>query len=574
MKVLRKLIKYPLKHKRRIIIVFLLLIINSLIGLSTPYLFKRLIDDVLIAREIQGIYIILAILLGLGILSAIVNYYYNNSYRFISNLIVCDLRSDVFSHLINLSYSFYNDKRKGEIIQRLNNEINRINNFISGGTFTLLSSLFTLIGIYIAIALLNFKLFIITISVLPLHYYIARHFQPKIRSTLEKVRKKESSILSFFLEVFENLKIVQINNRYKYENMRLFNLQKDYIKLDVKSVRIGSYASSLAILIGSVTPLLIFGIGANDVVKGIMSVGSLVAFMQYYTRSLQPFRNIMGLYLEYNRIMVSTKRVFEFMEHPSQFINTNDIKIDFKNSISFNNVSFRYKNRNILNDLNIEFKKGGKYALVGSSGNGKSTVINLLCRFFKPEKGNISIDGVDINDIDIRNYTSKISLITQDYFLFNKSIIDNIKYGNLKASFEEIEEISKHVDLYQDIKKFENGFQTFLGDSAVNISGGQKQRIAIARGLIKDAEIIILDEATSELSSDSERHILDNLIKYYKDRTIIIISHRVTSIKDMDQIFLIDKGKVIEQGSHQELVEKKKHYYELFYEQLSTELVI
>jgi ABC-type multidrug transport system fused ATPase/permease subunit len=363
--------------------------------------------------------------------------------------------------------------------------------------------------------------------------------------------------------------LIKVYNKYDYENNKLTSKIKGWIHLNLGVVILSSSTKSLSTFFISFTPILIFYWGGGMVMKEVLTIGSLVAFIQYLNRLYDPLRDLMSMYIDIVRASVSMKRVVEFYDL-SQELGGCDKKQEFKirNSIEFKGVSFSYDSNLVLNQLNLEFKAGKTYAVVGSSGCGKSTIINLLCRFYEKETGQIYIDEQPIEHIDINTLRNKIALITQDNQLFHDTIWENIRYGSDEATDHEIKESTKVTGIYEHIICIDDKFDSVVGDNGTKLSGGQKQRIAIARALLKKVDVIILDEATSALDSESEKQIFDKLCTIYKGKIMILVSHRLSAIKEVDEIICMDKGLVIELGSHETLIGVKGFYYSLFKNQI------
>jgi ABC-type multidrug transport system fused ATPase/permease subunit len=314
-------------------------------------------------------------------------------------------------------------------------------------------------------------------------------------------------------------------------------------------------------------PLMIFGVGGKQVMAGAMTVGSLVAFIQYMNRIFDPFRDLMGFYFDAIRASVSMQRIFDLVEIKSEETE-GETDIPMQKDIVFRQVQFNYEQLPVLQEFSFTFHYGKKYALVGGSGCGKSTLTALLCRFYEPQKGDIYIGDMKLSKVNITALRRRIALITQDNQLFHESIAENIRYGKLDSTKEEIETAAIQTNIAEHIRQLPDRFDSLIGDRGAGLSGGEQQRIAIARAILKDADVIILDEATSALDSDSEKNILEHLCHLYSEKTMIVISHRLSAIRDMDEIVCLDQGKVIENGTHEELIARKRFYWRLFKEQI------
>ncbi len=564
------------------------MILSSLSSLAFPYIMKIIIDTVFPQKDFNLLVKIIFILLGINIFQIVISFASTYLYNWVSNHIILDMRRGLFNHLIHLPLSFFNNQKTGDIVHRINNEVDVIQAAITASALRFVHNTLTVIGLTVALCWLNWQLFLITIIVLPFLFLNVKYFQPKIRKITLLARKKYSDILSFFVERFENIKLILSYNRQKYENIKLTDKINEIIGINMKNVVLSASTGSISSFLMSLTPIIIFGWGGRQVILGIMTLGSLVAFLQYLSRIFDPFRDLMSLYIDLVRASVSMKRVFEFLDIPVQSRGDEHIKhFPFEKKIKFDNVDFGYNGNLVLNNFCLEFEKGKKIALVGPSGCGKSTVINLLCRFYEPDQGLILTDDISFQDIDLFELRKHIGLVTQDNYLFHESVWENIRYGKLESKPEIINYVAQRVDIPNDLlnqieEDCKQGVQgkcntcssncsqgqSAIGDHGVKLSGGQKQRIAIARALLKNADILIMDEATSALDSESEKKIFDNLQHDYQDKTMIFISHRLSAIKNVDEIICMDNGRVVETGTYKELIARKGYYWKLFKDQV------
>lgn len=480
-----------------------------------------------------------------------------------------DMRMELFRHLIRLPMNFFDKNKTGDILHRINNEVNAIQNIVTGSVLRFVNSLLTVIGLTIALCLLNYQLFLIAVIALPFIFLNTMYFQPKIQRVIKKSREKESDTLSFFIERFENVKLIKTYLTYDFEQTGLYRLIHKLIDLNLKNTVLTSATRGISTFLISFSPLLILYWGGQQVMSSAMTIGSLVAFLQYLNRLYNPMRDLMSLYFDMIRALVSMKRVFEFLDSPTEPVSENGFqKISLTGNILFKDVGFSFDDKVVLKDLNIKLSQGKKYALVGQSGCGKSTIINLLCRFYEVEKGKIFFDDKHIKEIGINALRERIALISQDNQLFHDSILENIKYGNTGIAAKQVLEVSEYAGIHSHVESLSEKYNSQIGDKGTRLSGGQRQRIAIARAMLKDFDIIILDEATSGLDSESERKIFENLIELYHDKTMLFISHRLSTIRDVDEIICLHGGKVVENGTYDELISKRGFYWKLFQNQI------
>ena len=550
-------------------VLFVLMLLGSLAGLASPYILKLIIDKVFPSKDYEYLIQILAVLFGINILRIAINFTSSYLYTWVSNHIMKDMRLELFSHFIRLPMSFFDKNKTGDILHRINNEVNTIQNIITGSVLRFVNNSFTVIGLTIALCWLNYKLFLIAVIALPFILVNTLYFQPKIQRVIKKSREKESDTLSFFIERFENVKLIKTYLTYDTEKSKLHRLISQLINLNLKNTVLTSTTRGISTFLISFSPLLILYWGGKQVMLSAMTIGSLVAFLQYLNRLYNPLRDLMGLYFDMIRALVSMKRVFEFLEAPKEKeTNGQNRKVSLSADIRFENVRFGFDGKVVLEDLNLELKQGKKYALVGQSGCGKSTLINLLCQFYETEKGNIYFGQIPITETGKDYLRSKIALISQENQLFHDSILENIRYGGKHITMDEVQEVAGFAGIHQHIVSLEQKYDAQTGDKGTRLSGGQKQRIAIARAILKKADIIILDEATSGLDSESEKHIFSNLIQLFHNKTMLFISHRLSTVRDVDEIICMHEGRIIEKGPHNDLIDKRGFYWKLFQNQI------
>jgi len=545
------------------------MIIGSVAGLASPYILKLIIDKVFPSKDYAFLLQILGILLGVNILRIVINFTSTYLYTWVSNHIMKDMRLELFSHFIRLPMSFFDKNKTGDILHRINNEVNAIQNIITGSVLRFVNNSLLVIGLTIALCWLNYKLFLITMVALPFILINTLYFQPKIQRVIKRSREKESDTLSFFIERFENVKLIKTYLTYDFEQSKLYRLISQIISLNLKNAILTSSTQGISTFLISFSPLLILYWGGQQVMTSAMTIGSLVAFLQYLNRLYNPLRDLMGLYFDMIRALVSMKRVFEFLDSPTEVVNEKYLQqVSLSGTISFKNVYFSFDGNTILNDFTFSLEQGRKYALVGQSGCGKSTLINLLCRFYETEQGDIYFDNMLINEVGIDTLRKKITLISQDNQLFHDSILENIRYGNSELSEEKAQQAAKYTGIHEHVISLNDKYDAQVGDKGTRLSGGQRQRIAIARAILKNADIIILDEATSGLDSESEKEIFRNLIQLYHDKTMLFISHRLSTIKDVDEIICMHDGRIVEYGSYDVLIAKRGFYWKLFQNQI------
>jgi ABC-type multidrug transport system fused ATPase/permease subunit len=569
-KIILRFLSYLKPYWAKETVLFFLMISGSVAGLASPYILKLILDNALPARDFDYLVNILWVLFAINIARIVITFVSDYLYELVSNYMIRDMRMDLFRHLIRLPVSFFDKNKAGDILHRINNEINTIQSIVTGSVLRFINSLLTIIGITVALVWLNYKLFLIALIALPFILINTVYFQPKIQRIIKLSREKDSDILCFFVERFESIKLIKTYLTYDFEQNKLFLLIKSLINLNVRNTVLSSATRNISTFLISFSPLLILYWGGRQIMASAMTIGSLVAFLQYLNRLYNPMRDLMSLYFDFVRASVSMKRVFEFLKTPVEDTGrpaANHFRI--RKKIVFDHVSYSFDGQNkVLDNLNLEFELGKRYALVGASGCGKSTLINLLCRFYETEEGTIRVDGQNIQQISLDTLRSRIGLIGQESMLFHDSIRGNIGYGSANPSDAKIKAAAMISGIYEHVVSLQDGFDTMVGDRGAKLSGGQKQRVALARAILKDADVIILDEATSGLDSDSEKMVFDKMVEIYRDKAMIFISHRISTVKNVDEIICMHDGKIVEKGGFEELIAKKGFYWKLFQTQI------
>ncbi len=553
-------------------VAFILAILSTASLLVSPYITKIIIDEVLPNRDLFFLNIMLVILVGSILFQLVISFFGEYIYAWISNNITLDMQQTLFRHMLNFSLTFYNQNKKGDIIYRIEEDIENIQDFLITGIVRFIHDVLKITFIIIMLCWLSFEFFLCSISIIPLYIISLIYFRPKIKNITERVREKQSDIFSFLVERFHNIQLIQTYNTYTYESKKLRKNQTELVNLSMKSTVYSAAASTVVNSIVGLTPVFFLGWGGYQIIEGNLTLGTLIAFMQYLSFLFSPINDLNSLYFQAVRASVSMNHLMEFLELPTQ-LNLNGIgagsaSFSFERKIVFNGIHFSYDGESVLQDLNMELIKGKKYAIVGASGCGKTTLVYLLCRFYQPSRGAIFIDDTNLENINLFDMRKHVGLVTQNNQVFNDTVWDNIQYGNIESTLSEVEIAAKTLDLDNYTDRDNPVFTRYIGEQGAQLSGGQRQRVAIARAVLKDIEIMILDEATSALDSKGEQIIFAKLKKLYKDKTIILISHRLATVQNADEIICLEKGRIVEQGNHGDLLRKKRYYWQLFKDQL------
>lgn len=551
--------------------VIVLLIVTSL-DLVGPYLIKEAIDRNIVTKVSEGLIVIVLIYLAILILQFVAKLGRTYIMQWIGQHIVFDMRMEIFRHFQRLSLAFFDKNPVGRLVTRVTTDVETLNEWFSAGVVSVFGDLFLLIGIIVIMISVNWKLALITFSVMPMLAYLTFFIRKKIREAYRDIRIRIARINAYLQENISGMTVVQIFNREKRNFNRFDELNKNHLEAHLRSIFYYSLFWPSIDLIESIALALIIWFGAMWKYEGAVTFGTLVLFIEYSKRFFRPISDLTDKYNILQSAMASSERIFMLLDNKPDI--TSPIqpkKIDtFKGEIEFRNVWFAYKNNHdntpdyVLKDISIHVKPGEKIAIVGATGAGKSSIINLLCRFYDVTKGEILLDGVYIKDINLHQLRSYIGLVLQDVFLFAGTVEENIRLGNKDISLDIVTKAAKDVNAHPFIERMPQQYQEQMMERGGSLSTGQKQLLAFARALAFNPDILILDEATSNVDTESEILIQQALKKLMTNRTSICIAHRLSTIQNCDRIIVMHKGRIQEQGTHQELLKLKGIYYKLY----------
>lgn len=478
-----------------------------------------------------------------------------------------DIRNALYHHLQRLSIAYYDRRRTGDIMSNLTNDISALQTAIVTDFITLVQESAIFIGSFGSMIYLQWKLTVLCLIIVPLVSYVIKFFGKKLHNSGKDVQETLADVTSMLQETIQGVRIVRSFNRGAYEEKRFRKINKLSFTAAVRAIRQQSQMTPFVEFLAAIAVCAIIWYGGVSVIDGVMSTGELIAFLIYAINLANPTRRVAESVGNIQKSLAAADRVFSILDEQPEIQNKEDAKdIEVKaGRVEARHVSFSYEAGNpVLTDLNFVAEPGQTIALVGPSGSGKTTIANLLPRFYDVTGGGIYIDGVDIRDSTISSLREHIGLVPQDTLLFNTTIKENILYGRLDATDKEVWEAVKAANAEKFIRGLPNGIETKVGDRGLVLSGGQRQRIAIARAILKDPAILILDEATSALDTESEKIVQDALEKLMVGRTSFVIAHRLSTVKNADQIFVLNNGHIEESGTHDELMREGGLYYELY----------
>ncbi|MBR2183175.1 MAG: lipid A export permease/ATP-binding protein MsbA [Acidaminococcaceae bacterium] len=536
-------------------------------NLYLPWIFRDMIDKVLNAKDYYMLNVISASIVVIFLLRGIFLYGQNYLMSWVGQHVIIDIRGEVFRKLQRLSMSFYDKNKTGTIMSYVTNDVNALQGAMVDNTIELVTESIILIGSVCAMVYLDWKLTLFTVLTFPVVLYFMNFFGKKIRRSGGQIQEATADITSVLQESVSSARVVKSFVREQYEIDRFEKENQANLRANLKNSRYMATLTPTIEFVAALGVTLILWYGGNNVIEGETTAGSLVAFLAYAVNISNPIKRITRVSGNIQRALAAAQRVFHVLDLPEEVQNLPDAEAlpAVNGSVSFEHVTFSYnKGDEILHNLSFVAKPGQAIGLVGPSGAGKSTVASLLPRFYDCDSGTIRIDGTDIKHVTLDSLRQQVGIVPQETILFNGSVYDNILYGRLDATKEEVEAAAKAANAHDFIMELPEGYNTMLGDRGVNISGGQRQRIAIARAILKDPRILILDEATSALDTESERIVQEALNRLMVGRTSIIIAHRLSTIKNADRILVLDKGKLAEDGTHDELMQKNGLYAHLY----------
>jgi ATP-binding cassette, subfamily B, multidrug efflux pump len=579
-KTLFRILRYVKPYKWLLVLTIFLLLLTAGLEIAGPYLIKISIDKYITPQKLQG-FLYIVILYGAAIFAEfLIRYFQQYLTEYLGQKIMYDMRMEIFSHIHKMEMSFFDKNPVGRILTRVTTDVQALNEMLSSGIVTLFGDIFMIVGIMVVMIAMNLKLSLVTFSVLVLLAIATFIFRAKVRVSFKIIRTKISNMNSFLHEVISGINTVKIFRRERKNEEEFDDLNKGYLAAYIKTILYYAVFFPVVTFISTLAVALIVWYGGGKVIQNVLTLGTLVAFIQYIEKFFHPISDLSEKFGILQEAIAASERIFALLEQKPVIVSPeNPVKIsdgqetDFKTSkilikgnIKFDKVWFAYDEENyVLKDISFELKSGESIAIVGATGSGKTSIINVLNRFYDIQKGSIYLDDVDIKKFDLADLRRHIGIVIQDVFLFSGSILDNIRLGNKDISFGKVVEAAKYVNAHQFIEKLPDKYDQEVKERGQMLSVGQRQLIAFARAIVFNPEILlVLDEATSSIDSEIEALIQDALAKIMKDRTTIVIAHRLSTIKNANKILVLTHGQIAESGTHHDLLKLKGVYYKLY----------
>ncbi len=573
MNALLRTLAYVKPYRRLAYIVLACAVLTTLVDLVPPWILKLVLDDILPAGRTDQLFIAIAALLlvaaGRG-LSNMMRIRLNNR---LEQQVVYDMREDVYTKLQGLSLDYFEDRATGEIMSRVNNDVNNMERVFIDGVEQFTVASLTLIGVATMMALLDWRLALLALSPIPLLVWGGVLYTRRVHSLYTLIAEKLAAMNAQLQDNISGIREITSFNRQGYEKARFGKTSREYAEANLKVMRLWSIYSPGMLFIGTLGTLLIIGVGGYWVIDGSLTTGELVAFMLYLGLFYTPINQIHGINHMLQHALASCERVFEIIDAQPGVVERPDaitLAQPANGEVVFDNVGFHYSATiPVLDGVSFAVPQGQHVALVGASGAGKSTCIKLLMRFYDATSGRITLDGMDVRDLTLASLRDQVALVSQDPFLFNGTVRDNILYGRLDASEDEMLEVARAAQIDELVQTLPNGYDTRIGERGIKLSGGERTRIAIARSLLKNPPIVILDEATAAVDTATERMIQDAMETLIRGRTTFIIAHRLSTLRTVDRILVLENGRVVEDGTHDQLATGNGSYAALFETQIA-----
>lgn len=571
--VFRDLIKfYKIEYKKLYMLMFVV-VIAGVLQAVVPLSIKLLTDDFITRQNLRGFVLAGIAFFSLVIISTLAIYSFYVLGGKLEYKVSKEIRKFVFEKIERFSLTTVKRYETGELISRLTSDVQKLSEVFSWGVIDACHSIIVLLFSVSIMLYLSYTLTLMLFLMLPVIYIVTMIFQKNILKFQRKVRDYNSKIIKSYTESLSYIKTIKSLGIENKKRREFLSFNEKYRKYNLKSILISAIFVPIVMFVASIGVGFAFNFSSISVMKNVMTYGAFLSFLTYSFQIFEPFKMLAQIFTDLKSAQASAERVFQILYEEDEVLQEKKNNLEFEGNIRFENVNFHYfdDEKLILKDFNFEIKKGESVAFIGSTGSGKSTIVNLICKFYDVTSGNIYLDGIDYKNVDKTFLYDNLGYVLQQPQLFSISIKENIKFGNVNASDEEIFEVCDLLGINDFINKLPNGIDTIIGENGYSISNGQKQLISFARALIKNPKLLILDEATSSIDTETEKIIQNKMKEILKGKTSIIVAHRLSTIKDCDKIVLIENGIILEQGTHLELINKKGIYYKMY---ISEELKI
>ena len=569
MQIFSRLMSFAKRYRLYFFIASSSTILLALFSVLSPYILINTVDEYILSKDKVGLLNYTLLMLGVLVIEVLLQFTFIYFANWVGQHIIRDIRSKIFRHILQFKMSYFDTNSVGKLVTRVVSDIETIAAFFSNGVFTILSDLLKMLAIAIVMLFLNWKLALITMSILPILVYATKLFQVAIKATFQEVRNQVANLNTFVQERVTGMKIVQLFNREDIEYQNFKEINDKHKKAHVKTIWYYSVFFPIAEILSSVGIGLIVWFGGGQAIQNSgISVGMIMGFIQFAQMLFRPLRQIADKFNQLQMGIVAGERVFKVIDTNSSIAKSGAIKAEnLKGDINFKDVRFSYiKDEEVLKGISFDVKSGQTVAIVGATGAGKSTIINLINRFYEIDKGTISIDGISVDEYSLESLRNQVAIVLQDVFLFSDSILNNINLKDENITLQDVEKAAKQIGIHDFIMTLPDGYHYNVKERGAMLSSGQRQLIAFLRAYVSKPSVLILDEATSSVDAQAEQMIQYATDTITKERTSIVIAHRLATIKQADKIIVMDKGLIVEEGTHLELLERENGYYKNLYD--------
>lgn len=564
---IRRLLTYLRPYTAEVIKTLLLMAAVIVVELFNPYMLKLGIDKYIAEGDWKNLFVLGGVMIVANIVAVVCSRLRMLIMGRVSNNIILTIRQQLYSHIQKLSFSFFDSRPTGKILSRIIGDVNSLNDVFANSVTSLVPELVKIVAVVVIMMVMNYRLGIVALITLPFMLVVFFFISTASRKRWQMHRKKSSNLNAFTHEDFSGIRVVQSFAAEQETSSTFLQLCNEWRDSFVRAVRINDFFWPTTEMSWGIGTILVFWFGSRMIETGNITPGLLVAFSGYVSMFWQPIMNISNFYNQLVTNMAGAERIFEILDIEPDIKDRPDAKPlpEIKGDVSFRNVTFGYdEGQEVLKDVTFDVPAWQTVALVGSTGAGKTTIVNLISRFYEVTSGEVLIDGHNVNDVTLESLRSQIGVMPQDTFLFSATIMENIRYGKLDATDEEVIEAAKAVSAHDFIMKLEKGYQTEVNERGTRLSAGQRQLIAFARVLLANPRILILDEATASIDTHTERLVQQGIQKLLEGRTSFVIAHRLSTIRNADRIMVVEDGGIVESGTHEELIRLRGQYYNLY----------